>query len=32
MLIPGTSNVMHLKENLEAARLHLSKSDLQVLH
>jgi len=29
--IPGTSKVKHLKENLEAARLHLSESDLQEL-
>jgi aryl-alcohol dehydrogenase-like predicted oxidoreductase len=29
--IPGTSKVKHLKENLEAARLRLSESDLAEL-
>jgi aryl-alcohol dehydrogenase-like predicted oxidoreductase len=29
--VPGTSKVTHLKENLEAARVHLSESDLQGL-
>ena len=29
--IPGTSKVSHLKENLEAARLRLSESDVQEL-
>jgi pyridoxine 4-dehydrogenase len=31
LLIPGTSSVRHLEENLEAARLELDEDDLETL-
>jgi pyridoxine 4-dehydrogenase len=32
LLIPGTSSVAHLEENLAAGKLHLDDDDLQTLN